>query len=68
MTKKTGNAPVHIKRKGLSALLSGDLQPGAQITSRSCVLCGPSKDCDCHTVEFGSDEYFARIKRAHGVD
>jgi hypothetical protein len=64
--KATGNDPVRIKGNGLSFLMSGDLQAGAQITSRSCVLCGPGKDCDCASVEFGSDEYFARIDRAHG--
>lgn len=64
--KPTGNEPVRLRGRGISALFSGDLAVGAQITSRSCVLCGPDKDCDCHTVEFGSDEYFARIDRAHG--
>jgi hypothetical protein len=66
--KATGNKPVRFGRpgSGFSALFSGDLAAGAEITSRSCVICGPDKDCDCHTVEFGSDEYFARIDRAHG--
>lgn len=66
--KPTGNAPVRYGRKGsgFSALFSGDLAAGATITARSCVLCGPDKDCDCIDVEFGSDEYFARIDRAHG--
>lgn len=64
--KLTGNDPIRIKEKGLSLLMSGDLATGAQITSRSCVLCGPNKDCDCASVEFGSEEYFARINRAHG--
>jgi hypothetical protein len=36
------------------------------ITSRDCVLCGPAMDCICHTIEFGSDEYFARLDRIHG--
>lgn len=64
--KPTGNEPVHLKGRGISAIFSGDLATGAQITSRSCVLCGPDKDCDCINVEFGSEEYFARIDRAHG--
>lgn len=64
--KATGNEPVKVKGKGFSAIMSGDLRAGAQITARSCVLCGPGKDCDCASVEFGSDEYFERINRAHG--
>lgn len=64
--KPTGNEPTRIKGKGLSLLMSGDLQAGAQITARSCVICGPDTDCICHTIEFGSDEYFARLDRAHG--
>jgi hypothetical protein len=51
--------------RSLGALISPDLATG-NITSRSCVLCGPQKDCDCASVEFGSPEYFARIDRAHG--
>lgn len=64
--KATGNEPVRLKGHGISALFSGDLAAGATITARSCVLCGPNKDCDCASVEFGSEEYFARIDRAHG--
>jgi hypothetical protein len=36
------------------------------ITARDCVLCGPHQDCICHTIEFGSPEYFARLDRLHG--
>ena len=36
------------------------------ITARDCVICGPDDDCRCHEVEFGSDEYFARLDRLHG--
>lgn len=35
------------------------------ITSRDCVLCGPSKDCDCASVRFGSAEYLRRLDAAH---
>jgi len=60
--------PRVVKAKGVSILMSGSLfgQGPIEITSRSCVLCGPDKDCDCASVQFGSDEYFARINRAHG--
>jgi hypothetical protein len=37
-----------------------------RITSRDCVMCGPATDCICHTIEFGSDEYFTRLDRLHG--
>jgi hypothetical protein len=36
------------------------------ITARDCVICGPKTDCICHTIKFGSPEYFARIDRLHG--
>jgi len=38
-------------------------------TARDCVICSalnPGTDCICHTIEFGSDEYFARFDRLHG--
>jgi hypothetical protein len=35
-------------------------------TARDCVLCGPHQDCRCSEIEFGSDEYFARLDRLHG--
>jgi hypothetical protein len=45
-------------------------RPGPlEINSRSCVICSalnPGEDCICHTIEFGSDEYFARLDRLHG--
>ena len=38
-----------------------------RITARDCVLCGPDTDCYCHTIEFGSPEYMARLgNRLHG--
>lgn len=60
-------APRTVKTKGASIIMSGALfsEGPMQITSRSCVLCGPDKDCDCASVQFGSDEYYARIDRAH---
>jgi hypothetical protein len=64
--KATGNEPRRVRGRGLSVIMSGDLAAGAEVTSRSCVICGPARDCDCHTVKFGSDEYFARMDRAHG--
>jgi hypothetical protein len=36
------------------------------ITSRDCVICGPSMDCICSTIEFGSPEYMARLDKLHG--
>lgn len=36
------------------------------ITARDCVICGPGTDCICHTIEFGSPEYYARLDRLHG--
>ena len=38
-------------------------------TARDCVICNvvrPEQDCNCHEIEFGSDEYFARLDRVHG--
>lgn len=54
--------------KSLGAKVSPALtRPGPLvITARDCVICGPDTDCICHTIEFGSPEYFARIDRLHG--
>jgi hypothetical protein len=42
-------------------------RPGPlRITARDCVLCGPHQDCICHTIEFASPEYFARLDALHG--
>ncbi|KJE20343.1 hypothetical protein FF36_05317 [Frankia torreyi] len=42
--------------QALGGLISPDMA--------TCVICGPS--CRCAEVEFGSDEYFARLDRVHG--
>jgi hypothetical protein len=67
-TKKNDNDdPVSIVRS-----LGGKMSPALsrrgplRITSRDCVLCGPSKDCDCASVEFMSPEYLRRLDAAHG--
>lgn len=54
--------------KALNGKISPALtRPGPlRITSRDCVICGPKTDCICHTIAFGSDEYFARLNRLHG--
>jgi hypothetical protein len=59
--------PMEILRE-LGAKISPALtRPGPlSIGSRDCVICGPDMDCICHTIEFGSDEYFARLDRLHG--
>lgn len=42
-------------------------RPGPlRITARDCVICGPDQDCICHTIEFGSAEYMARLDALHG--
>lgn len=42
-------------------------RPGPlRITARDCVICGPDMDCICHTIEFGSPEYFERLDKLHG--
>jgi hypothetical protein len=45
-------------------------RPGPlEITARDCAICSvldPGTDCICHTIEFGSPEYFARLDRLHG--
>lgn len=55
---------------GADMVMSGALSGSgpADITSRSCVLCGPDRDCDCRQVEFASPEYLRRTYAAHGMD
>jgi hypothetical protein len=52
--------------QALGALISPALTGDAPLDQFACVLCGPSRPCDCASVEFGSTEYFARLDRAHG--
>lgn len=68
MARSKNPPPRKIKTGGVSVIMSGALfgEGPIEITLRSCVLCGPDKDCDCASVQFGSDEYFARVNRAHG--
>ena len=41
-------------------------RPGPlEFTSRDCVLC-PGMECECASVEFGSDHYFAKLDAIHG--
>lgn len=59
-------APLEIL-DALGAVVSPALtRPGPLVVAaRDCVLCGPEQDCICHTIEFGSPEYMARLDRLH---
>jgi hypothetical protein len=61
------NDPMDIL-KSLGAKISPSLTGSGplEINSRSCVICGPSRDCDCHTIKTFSPEYFRRLDALHG--
>jgi hypothetical protein len=65
MSDHTTPDPMDMLRR-LNARISPALTGDAPLDSYSCVLCGPLTACICHTIEFGSNEYFARLDRAHG--